>query len=306
MKVILQPQNGYINRIQALASAALLARELGAEFEVQWIPSPAAPANPESIFSPEFLECFAPSPSAWELKPYLNYDPVSAVVTLAGLDKGEQTFMPDLKSLLESDCVISEIRISAGGKFSISQKCSSFLEDRRSFYKEDLKLSSEIEGEVVSQVLAQVDYIGLHLRYSDRNHQAPTRRQTLRAVKAVCITTNVSSVFIATDTPSSLKWWRKKLQNFGISAWWFDPEIVIGNPDREAKMALIDWRILGNSKGVVYFAESSFGEEAAVASGCDRKSIGLSTSVIRTRFVRLGQHFRSTLTYPKRHFANFL
>ena len=305
MKVIVQPQNGYINRIQALASSTLLARELGAEFEVQWIPSPAAPANPESIFSTEFLGRFAPNPSPWELEPYLNFDSANSIVSLAGLDKGEQVFMPELKSLLESGCDISEIRISAGGKFSINQQGSSFLEARRSFYKDDLKLNSAIENEAAAQVSTQLEYVGLHLRYADRNHQAPTRRQALRAVKTACAATNVRSVFIATDTPSGLEWWRKKLQNLGIAAWWNSPEVIISNPDRETEMALIDWRILGNSRAVVYFAESSFGEEAAVASGYDGNSIGLSTSVIRARFVQLGQHFISAVTYPKRHFANF-
>ncbi len=59
MKVVLQPQNAYINRIQSLASAVLLAREIGAELEVQWVPSPAAPAEFSEIFSESFLENFS-------------------------------------------------------------------------------------------------------------------------------------------------------------------------------------------------------------------------------------------------------
>jgi hypothetical protein len=301
VKVIVQPQNGYINRIQALASSALLAREIGAEFEVQWVPEPVAPAKPPEIFSAEFLERFSSEPPVWELEPYLNYDPVGQVVTLAGLDRGEQVFMPELKDLLESDNPVSEIRISAGGKFALGGMDSKFAGSRRDYYQGFLELRVEIEREAKSLATAHEEYLGLHLRYSDRDHQAPTRRQTIRAVKAARDVTGINKVFIATDTPSELQWWQERLHGVGISTWLNSENSPSIGESGTAAQALIDWRLLGGSRGVVYFAESSFGEEAAVAAGCETSSFALSPSAARAYFVSFRKYVNAAITYPKRH-----
>ena len=305
MKVIVQPQNGYINRIQALASSALLAQEIGAEFEVQWIPGAAAPASPVDIFSPGFLQCFVNEPKIWGLEPYLNYDPVSHVVTLAGLDQGEQAFMADLRTLLESDHSVSEIRISAGGKFALGEMDFKFAEARRDYYRSVLEFSADIEREADSQSMAHGEYLGLHLRYSDRNHQAPTRKQIVRAVKNAHDMTSGNKVFIATDTPSDLQWWQERFLRKGISTWWNSTVSLNSGESGTAASALIDWRVLGKSRGMVYFAKSSFGEEAAVAAGCEIRPIALSPSFVRSSFVSFGTHVHAATAYFKRHLSIF-
>lgn len=301
MKVIVQPQNGYINRIQALASSALLARELGAEFEVQWIPSPAAPASPDSIFSPQFLECFAPNPSTWELEPYLNFDSANGVVSLAGLDKGEQVFMPELKSLLESGCVVSEIRISAGGKFSLGGEDVGFSISRSNFYRNELEFTKVIEDAVADAIADHGDYLGLHLRYSDRNHEAPTRRKVLEAVKSLARSSGISSMYVASDSPTALKWWTGKLRNLGLEPWWLNSVDQDRSDPNSAISALVDWKLLASSKAMIYFSQSSFGEEAAVASNGGVKSIALETSRARRTFAIFGNYVRAALSYPRRH-----
>jgi hypothetical protein len=302
VKVIVQPQNGYINRIQAVASSALLARSIGAEFEVQWVPEPVAPAQSFEIFSPAFLECFSSDPVAWGLKPYFNYNPADQVVTLAGLDRGEQTFMPELKNLLESDSPVSEIWISAGGKFALGGMDSEFANSRRLYYREVLEFRTEIEREANSLAAVHGEYLGLHLRYSDRNHQAPTRRQAVRAIRAAREVTGINRVFIATDTPTELPWWQERLRRVGISTWWNSGKELSPGVSGTAEQALIDWRLLGRSRGVVYFAESSFGEEAAVTAGCETSSFALSPSAARTYFIKLREYVNAAITYPKRHF----
>ncbi len=302
MKVIIQPQNGYINRIQAIASSALLAREIGADFEVYWIPSAAAPAKPEDIFSLGLLECFAAEPVAWSLEPYLNYDSVSRVVTLAGLDRGEQAFMSELGILLESGVPIDEIRISAGGKFSLGGLGSNSVVDRSGFYRDELRFSSEIESAVESYLSGRGGFLGLHLRYSDRNHQAPTRSQVLKALAEVAQNTGVSRVFVATDSPNELPWWKSELEGLGLAPWCVDGAQVSRQNPRAALSALIDWRLLSKSDGVVYFSESSFGEEAAVASGNFNDSIAVKRSGGRAFWVRIQAYLFAGLTYPKRHF----
>ena len=302
MKVIVQPQNGYINRIQALASSALLAREIDAEFEVQWVSDSTAPADSAHIFSPEFLKCFASEPEAWSLEPYLNYDSVSRVVTLAGLDRGEQAFMSELGILLESGVPIDEIRVSAGGKFSLGGLGSNSVVDRSGFYRDELKFSSEIESAVESHLSGRGEFLGLHLRYSDRNHQAPTRSQVLKALAEVAQNTGVSRVFVATDSPNELPWWKSELEGLGLTPWCVDGAQVSRQDPRAALSALIDWRLLSKSDGVVYFSESSFGEEAAVASGFFDSSVGLRASGGRTLWVKIQTLLVAAVTYPRRHF----
>jgi hypothetical protein len=213
--------------------------------------------------------------------------------------------MPELRALIESDQDVSEIWISAGGKFALGGLDFEFAAARRDYYRDDLEFSAEIEREADSQSLAHNEYLGLHLRYSDRNHQAPTRKQTVRAIKTVFDGFNVNRVFIATDAPSDLHWWQERLKRMGISTWWNLASSHGPVDSRTAALALIDWRVLGRSRGVVYFAESSFGEEAAVASGCETWSIALSPSAARARFVSLRKYVNATLTYPKRHFSIF-
>jgi hypothetical protein len=302
VKVIVQPQNGYINRIQALVSSALLAQEISAECEVQWVPDSTAPANPAQIFGTEFLQYFAPKPQVWDLKPYLNYDVTAGIVTLAGLDRGEQEFMPDLRALLQSGQVISEIRISAGGKFSLSDIDSTFTATRSNFYRRELKFTESIESFVANELASQGEYLGLHLRYSDRNHQAPTRKKTLKAIQDLSRDSGIRAVFIATDTPSDLPWWKSELQSVGLSAWWVQAADLPRDDSRGGLAAMVDWRVLGKSRGVVYFSESSFGEEAAVASGFCDISIGLGPSNSRAFWVRLRTYLAAGITYPRRHF----
>jgi hypothetical protein len=301
VKVIVQPQNGYINRIQALASSALLAREIDAEFEVQWVSDSTAPADSAHIFSPEFLKCFASEPEAWSLEPYLNYDSVSRVVTLAGLDRGEQVFMPELEALLQSGQAVSEIRISAGGKFSLGGAESVFASARAGFYREELVFSAPIESAVASELADRGEYLGLHLRYSDRNHQAPTRKQTLKAVQELARISGIPDVFIATDTPSDLPWWKSELENIGLSVWWVAVKDWNRNAPEAALGALVDWQLLTKSHAMVYFSESSFGEEASVCCVEVPPSVALVPSLTRGVVISLKRYLDSLFTYPKRH-----
>lgn len=300
MKVVLQPQNGYINRIQALASAVLLAREIGAELDVQWVPSSAAPAELREIFSESFLEKFFVEPQVWKLDPYLNLTDRGKVVTLAGLERGEQVFMEELQELMSANPQISEFRISAGGKFALGGLSEHFTILRGQFYRKELQFISDIEYRARSLHDGHGPYLGVHLRYSDRSHQAPRRSSVLRAVLDLASRLEVSEVFLASDEPSERDRWRSTMTSKGLRPWIAVSDLPFSV--RSALPALVDWRLLSLSEGIVFFSESSFGEEAAVAAGKNVESISLRGSPMSKVIAIVQEYIRAIVTYPKRHF----
>ena len=52
---------------------------------------------------------------------------------------------------------------------------------------------------------------------------------------------------------------------------------------------------------MVYFAESSFAEEAAVTTGNFDSSIGLRASKSRVLQVKAGEYVNALVSYPRRH-----
>ena len=50
-QIVIIPRNGYINRLQAMASAQILADQVGAELKVAWAPQDAAPAQARMVFN---------------------------------------------------------------------------------------------------------------------------------------------------------------------------------------------------------------------------------------------------------------
>jgi len=301
VKVIVQPQNGYINRIQALASSALLAREIGADFEVQWSTSSAAPAVVDELFAPEFLQRFFVAPQVWNLEHYLNLIDAGTAVTLAGLDLGEQVFMQELKQLISANPQISEIRISAGGKFALDGLTEQFADKRGEFYREELQFSSEIESRARALFDVHGPYVGVHLRYSDRSHQAPRKNSILSATLGAASRLGIQNVFLASDDLRERDYWEATLKSKGLRPWTVSYEQAL--PERSAVPALVDWRVLANSAGVVYFSESSFGEEAAVAAGNLSDSASLQGSHWSELTSTVAQYSHALVTYPKRHFS---
>jgi hypothetical protein len=103
-----------------------MADELGGQFLVDWQPSSITPVGLDSVLSADFCDRYSASSEEvsrrvgiGSIPPYLEFDSHLGVVTLAGLDKGEQFFMPSLRSILSTRNV-SAIVISAGGKFALS------------------------------------------------------------------------------------------------------------------------------------------------------------------------------------------
>jgi len=311
-RVLVVPRNGYINRLQATASASILASRIGAELTVCWLPQEVAPDARESVFGPDNSLKFMTESELTEIlgfdlgsfPHYVNSHVVSGigrVVTFAGHERGEQPLMAQLTQELQSsdwDVLV----IVAGGRFSIGVGSESIKWDsekfriaRKSWYQA-LKLAPEIENSVKS--MPSEPFVGVHLRYSDRSHQAPSRSEIQRAVVSKCGQLGVSRIFLASDSLEQREYWQKLLPTLGITPWVLETENF--SELAGAQLALVDWRVLGRSQALVYFAESSFGYEAAVASGSFAESIAMDPNKFVSAGVQAKSLIANILSAPKR------
>lgn len=315
MRVIVFPQSGYINRIQAIASSVMLAEDLNSISRVCWLKDPVSPASAESIFDSSFyaahflteaeaLDEFGREGSS--IPNHLTADLASGSISLAASHLGEQYFMPELRAKLESGS-FDTLLIRAGGKFTLAgdseltrNQSSSFRDRRMDFYSQPF-LHPDIETPASAAISEHAPFLGLHLRYSDRSHQSPSRAQIRTALADLQTRTGLNSLFIASDTASERGRWLEISKELGFTPWTVDPGSLVRGDASAAIGALVDWRILGGSQAMVYFAESSFAEEAAVATGNFDTCIGLRASSGRVLQVKAGEYLRALVSYPRRH-----
>ena len=310
-RVVLIPRNGYVNRLQAFVSAQILAERLGAQFKVAWEPQTAAPDSVKAVldldhWQDHLIKAAGVLPKGLSLDSVpigLNHVSDNALL-LAGGMKGEQEFIPQLRRELVKDP--SEIILVAGGKFWLdgssvlsASQASEFRRQRFNKYSQ-MHLNSKIESQA-QQFIADLpeEYVGLHLRYSDRNVQAPLGRTIERAV-AQRRSEVGDTLFLCGDDENRLASWERSLANKGWNVRVNRSPQHLASSDRPAT-ALVDWRILSSATQVVFFSESSFGEEAAVASGHFDESVGLAPSRVRAQVLRATTYLRNAVTYPSRH-----
>ena len=316
-QIVVIPRNGYVNRLQSMASAQILADLLECELVTCWEPETAAPASVKSIFSPDFIRSQFITHSAFlaltgmeprEVAPHLSALELSVgknAISLAGLDRGEQHFMGALQELIAVRPEVELLIISSGGRFALEGSpyetywdSVEFQEQRRAWYQ-TLPFTAEIES--VSNVSVDSEpFIGLHLRYTDRSHQTPTRTQISAAIRQVQSKTGVSKVFIASDSRVERDYWAQRLSADGHECWWHQSAGAPRDRATGVIAALADWRTLGTSRSVVFFTESTFGYEAAVATGNFADSIGLAPSALLSRWIRTRVLLTNIVTTPKR------
>ena len=316
-QVIVLPRNGYINRLQAMASSAILANRIGANFGVLWESDSVAPAPIESIFTANSLPqgAFMGLGELNEILPFridkfpryvahCESNQGDRVVTLAGHDRGEQPLMSELSQVVK-DLQPKILVIAAGGRFSmdtgsqpVTWDSPTFRASRASWYG-GVKFATEIDS-TWSELLGQPT-LGLHLRYSDRSHQTPSRGEISKAVGKLVERTGVNRVFVASDSARERERWLSVLRSNGLDAWSYFPKLQ-STPKfiSGAVAAIIDWRILSQTAGSVFFQESSYGYEASVASGNFENSFGLSPNKLVSLRVGVSNHVKNIAGAPKR------
>lgn len=313
--IVVFPRSGYANRLQTIVSASLLADELGMDWKVCWLPQDISPVLAEKVFSVEFVrDRIIDSVLAHkefglvveEVPRYLHASADGSRVYLAGHDRGEQFYMPELRRMLNEHSP-EVIAIVAGGKFTINGDRRLSHEQEKRFRQlrfqayQGVQLHPMIEDEVARYRALHGRYLGLHLRYSDRNAQAPWFWRIGPEVKKLVSETGIPDIFVASDSKTARDSWTSRLTRAGFNTWVTQPESMNRHEAASALGALVDWRILAQSTAMTYFRESSFAEEACVASGAFETSAALSSSAVRGRLVALREYSRAAITYPLRH-----
>lgn len=308
-RVVVVPMSGYVNRLQAIASSAIVADRFKAELLVCWTDVNVTPAPAAEVFSSDFVAQHVIEPKTFcdvtgmmpaEVAAYLTV--CGNVVTLAGSDKGEQVFMPRLQTVLEQSPQPVTLVFSAGGNFSFSDPETAIAE-RRDWYRR-LNFSNSIESRVKEILTNRDPFIGVHLRYTDRSHEAPLEREIHRAIFRQAELLSIDSVFIASDTNKARNKLFEKLEKSGLKPW--TAEIVLDKVDRSeaAVGALVDWKVLGHAQSSVFFAASSFGHEAAVMAGSLGRSIALPRHAIQRFRSRAKELSGNLMNYPRNHWLN--
>ena len=303
------PRNGYVNRLQAWASAAVLAQRNTAQLRVCWEPEAVSPTEARNLFAPsvladsfvtadDFVHRFGAEHS--ELPRYLSTDLERNLIVLAGHDRGEQAFMGELEASIAATTANVTLIIIAGGHFHEPTDPDPIL--HRSQFYEQIEWAPEIDV-LVDGVTHPQRFLGAHIRGTDRALTAPRPRQITDALTALAEREGTPSIFVAADRPDVRDAWLNTLQGLGLEPWF----LTNIDHDRQAQLsgisAFADWRMLGRSQAVVYPWGSSFGHEAAVATGRFDQSIGIAVSPSLQRLRSARAHLHNVATFPRRHWG---
>ena len=307
-RVVVVPRNGYANRLQAWASAAILARTWGVPLQICWEPEEVCPADAQTLFrsagegatfttSDDLRELLGTTHD--QLPRYLNQRPEHGVVTLAGHDRGEQVFMTDLDRLVQEATKAVTVVLIAGGRFQMPAEAD-FETKRRDFYR-SLDWSDAIT-EQMDDVHSNVDpYIGLHIRGTDKAITVPTQQSMEQSILAVAERTGVNSIFVAADTAGTRTMWIDRLRGHGKVPWFVDSTTHDRGSSRAGIDALVEWNLLARSTAMVFAEDSSFGHEAAVCTLRPELNIGLTAPAWQQTARKASNVIRSGLTYPVRY-----
>lgn len=310
-QVIVIPRNGYINRLQAWASASILAAELRVPSRLLWEPEPAAPGELASMLDIASLASTLVSgeevtgllgAAHASMSRYLTPLPERGVLVLAGHDRGEQVFIPALLELLRADSRLGTLVIIAGGQFHVPATAD-FDARRRAFYR-DLRWSRALQARVDEELHERGQYLAVHVRQTDRSLTAPTARSLRAAVAGLRDQTNLSRLFVAADSSGARAQWHGIARELGMQPWSASDGPVERDSPHSALDAMLDWRLLGAATGLVYSSASSFGHEAATMIGVPERVIGLSAPVRQQRVRAAQQLARSAVRYPARRWGS--
>ncbi len=297
-QVIAVPRNGYANRLQAWASSAVLANQLGASLSVCWSSEDIAHTPAQDLFSPELLREQFISPTELEevtgsphetLPRYLSVDEERGVIVLAGHDRGEQDFMAAVKDLSKRRTSLRALIIIAGGKFQLPGTAH-FDQRRRDFYRSitwseqvnrgvHLALDNAVAlGEMKSDAIV---FSALHLRETDRSIDSPTSAHIRHGLHILLERSLPRSLFVCADTSRARNEWQSLAAGLGFDAW-SSPDVDFDRTSvSNGVSALIDWRLLSMARGVVFPDASTFSSEAVVAGGSANMSVALRPPLIR-------------------------
>jgi hypothetical protein len=209
-RIVIVPVNGYANRLQAWASASILGASIGVPVSVHWRPQDIATSPPEMLFDDQLIKSTfttsADLPRAYadpltQVPVGLHFSAKSGVVTLAGRERGEQVYMPELMQIIDTQRTVRTLIIVAGGLFNL-EASSTFTRQRQGFYR-SIAWDRSIQETVERLTEQRGPYLALHSRKTDRSLDVATSRSMRKALKRMAQQRKLQSIFITADSQSS-------------------------------------------------------------------------------------------------------
>jgi len=305
-RVVVVPRNGLANRLQAWASAAILAKQWEAPLHVVWEPEEVLPAPAEVLFaramvsesfsSPDLIQQLTQQTHS-DLPRYLSRR--GDVIVLAGHDRGEQEFMVDLVAAVAASPDPVSVILIAGGNFHLPGVDDS--RNERSVFYRGITWSDQVCDRVMAAQPPTSPYLALHIRQTDRAIDAPSSRALRAALRRLRqMHPSERGLFISADSPEALVSWTDVAVREGFAPWSLPDVSHQRNGTSGIVDAAADWILLSRATALVHPGASTFSTEAAVASGYSGGSVALRAGPILRAMRRAKELLRAVATYPSR------
>lgn len=243
-KLILEPVNGLMNRFRSIASSIILSEFTNREFLLNWKPEYVCNVNISDLVEDGFFNI------GYDVDRYNCY-------YHSGPEKGSE--QPYIDEMISTDNEI--IYLIAGGNFiPTGMSVSEFNNKKSDFYK-SIPFVDRIKSESNEFISKNSDYVGIHLRYTDRMEYSPD----IEYVENI-IFGNDANIFICSDDRSVLN---KLKSKFGDRILTYDTTNLSRLSVDGSQQSIIEWLILANSKKIYYSAGSSYSYEACFFNKLD-------------------------------------
>ncbi len=260
--------------------------------KILWGKESLLPLKAEEVFSQSTLESFFDLVPKAEIDSILEETPqflttVTDQIFLRGNRLGEQKFMRKIRKLLVSKQVYKQMTIIAGGQFElnrqlISRKNNKRFQERRTDVYKEIEFTEEINSEAkrMMQELNQ-PYIALHLRGTDRAHQAIPDELLIQASIRQSKRMGIESLLVVGDSAERISKVAQLFRERSIAPQISPVHELARTTSSGAKMAILDWLLLKNAASIVASENSTFAVEASVAGGTHQESAFLRQKPIR-------------------------
>jgi hypothetical protein len=243
-KLILEPVNGLMNRFRSIASAKILSEFTNREFLLNWVPEYVCNVNISDLVEDGFFNI------GYNVNRHSCY-------YHSGPEKGSE--QPFVGEMISTDREI--VYLLAGGNFIPTGMGMMEFNNKKSDFYRSIPFVERIRNEYGDFFSKNNDYIGIHLRYTDRIEYSPT----IEYVESI-ISDNETSIFICSDDRNVLNNLKSK---FGDRILTYDTTSLNRASIDGSQQAIIEWLILANSKKIYYSAGSSYSYEACFVNKLD-------------------------------------
>jgi hypothetical protein len=229
-----------MNRFRSIASAYILSEYTNRELLINWKPEWGCNINLDQIVDGAF---FGKGYNVNREDCYFH----------SGREKGSEH--PFVQSMIDSEDDIAYLQ--AGGNFYPPNMSVADFNNKKSEFYRGIPFNNPIQDEVSKFKEMHGDYMGIHLRFTDRS-QFSVSGDYLSSI----INSNPhSKFFICSDEISVVN----QIKNyFGDRIISYNTKGVNRNSPDDLLYSLIEWLILANSKKIWYSLGSSYSYEACI------------------------------------------